>query len=153
MGEKAATNEVIRKLVALMDSDSSQYISGTAVNALQNILSSSAAVTQLDPNIISYLCLSEYGYCLQNISEDQVLNLFFTTKNHDWLTAVTRLTLLKGLTILTTEDKVLIYAKKEPLELVIPSLELRQRLIEAFIKQAKQLHLSFEILSEFRNQS
>jgi hypothetical protein len=144
MGEKVATNEVIVKLVILINSDS-EFVRSNAANAVGNILTTVGIITQLDPKIISNLFLSQYGSCiLENVSVDQLMRVFFIDRNLDWLAVVTQFTLLKGAAVTATEDKVVVYAGREPLELIIPSSQLRHQLIEAFTDQAKRLHLFFE---------
>jgi hypothetical protein len=153
MGEKVVTNEVISKLASIGESGGG-WNSYTAANTAGNLLSSSAMITQLDPNVISYLCLSKYGsMSLKNVSADQLMNAFFATKNPDWLPVVAQCTFLEGAAVTVTEDKVVVYSRKEPLKLFLASLNLRQQLIEAFTDQAKRLHLSFEMPSEAWNES
>jgi hypothetical protein len=87
------------------------------------------------------------------MSTEYLLDVFFTKKNPDWLSVVTRLTLMKGVAVTVTEDKAVVYGEKEPLELVFPSVELRLQLIEAFTNQGKELHLIFDGLLEVGDQS
>jgi hypothetical protein len=61
---------------------------------------------------------------------------------------VTLFTLCEGTAVTATEEKLVIYGRKEPLELRIPSLELQNQIVEAFSDQAKRLHLFSEMLSE-----
>jgi hypothetical protein len=153
MGEKAATNEVISKLIILLN-DKKFRGSHVAVNTVKNILSSFAVLTQLKPKLISDLCLSKYGSrCLENFSSEQLMNFSVTTKMRDWLPVVTQFTLLEGVAVIAVKDKVVIYGRKEPLELSIPNSDFRQQLIEAFTDQAKRLYLAFETSSEARKES
>jgi HEAT repeat protein len=146
MGEKVATNEVISKLTSISNSDDSCSFY-TAANAVENILSSSAVVTQLDPNIISYFCLSKNGsISLKNVSVDELMNVFLATKNPDWLPVLIQFTLLEGAAVTVTGDKVIVYGSKESSNLLVPSSRLRHQLIKAFTDQAKRLHLYFEVL-------
>jgi hypothetical protein len=147
MDKKVGTNDAINKLVILVNSDKSR--SYYAANAIESILSSSSVIAQLDPKIISDLCLCKRASdCLTNVSAEQLIEWFFTTKNPDWLSAVTGLTLLKGAAVITIEDKVVVYGSKEPFELPVLDSILRQQLIEAFTEQAKRLHLSLEMSSK-----
>jgi HEAT repeat protein len=142
MGEKAATKEVITKLVVLMNSNS-DYRAFHAAQAVKNILISSAVIKQLAPEIVGDLCLCKYASdCLKNISEDELMNVFLRSESPDCLLAVTQLTLQSGAAVTATKNKVVVYGKKEPVELHIPNSELYQRFIEAFIDQRKLLQLS-----------
>jgi HEAT repeat protein len=154
IGEKAATNEVITELVLLMNDDSG-YASFGAVVAVGNILSSSAVVKKLTPKIVADLCVCKYAsVCIKNVSEDELINIYQTTENPELLSTVTQLTLLRGTAVTATENKVMLYGKREPAEILIPNSKLRERLIEAFINKGKRLHLSAEILVEAgRNES
>ncbi len=69
------------------------------------------------------------------------MHFFLTTNNPEWLSVVTQLTLLRGVAVTVTEDKMAIYGKKEPFELSIPTSQLRDLLIEVFTDEAKRLHL------------
>ena len=150
MGEKAATHEVISKLVAV-GNNSDYFMIKETKNAVANILSSSAVMMQLDPKVIAELCLCDdtLDY-LTNITENDLVKIFLTTKNTDWLSVVIRFTLLKGTALTVTEDRVVIYSAKEPSELLIPSSQLRDELINAFTDQRNRLHLYFETLPEAR---
>jgi hypothetical protein len=153
MGEEAATNEVIGKLGSIVINDGFRD-SYSAANAVESILSSSTVMAQLDPNIIAYLCLSKYGSnSIKNVSVDELMNVFFIAKTPFWLPILTHCSLREAVAVVAMEDKVVVYGTKEPLEVLVPSLELRQQLIEAFIDQGKRLHLYFEMPSEAQNKS
>jgi hypothetical protein len=66
----------------------------------------------------------------------------------DWLPVVTQFTLLAGVAVTAAKDKLVIYGRKEPLELPIPNSDVRQQLVESFTDQAKRLYLAFESASE-----
>jgi hypothetical protein len=150
MGEKAATNEVITELMIVMNFGSLDGVADSqAVYAIGNILRSSVVIKQLAPKVVADLCLSRYASdCFKNISADDLINVFFTTKDSDWLPAVTRVALLKRVAIAVTENKVVLYDKTEPVELSFPHSELRERFIEAFIDQEKRIQLCAEITLE-----
>jgi HEAT repeat protein len=151
MAEKAATNEVINKLVVLVNSDT-YPVSYDAANAIGNILNSSAVLAQLVPKIVSDLCMCEKGSnWLKNVTEDELIAIFFTTQDPDWLPAVTQFVILKAAAVIAAEDKVVVYGRKEPFQLTIPNFQLRQQLIQAFTDEAKRLHLYLEMLLEARN--
>jgi HEAT repeat protein len=148
MGEKAATDEVISVLMVLLNSGKYYSIGWKAGKAIENILSSSASVTQLSPKTVSDLCLDKNRLtCLKNISADQLINIFFTSKNANWLRAVSKFSLQVGVAVTVTGEKIVVYDRKEPVELFVPTLKLRKELIKALTDQAKQLHLAFESLS------
>jgi hypothetical protein len=149
MGEKAATNEVISQLVVVMNTCSSYVSWEAAQGAVENILSSSAVIKHLDTKTVADLCLCRgASNCLKNISEDELINVYLTTKNLNWLPAVIQLTLLKGAAVTATEKKIVLYGKTEPAELPIPDSVLRQQLIDAFLEHRKRLHPSFEMSIE-----
>jgi HEAT repeat protein len=142
IGKKAVTNEVITKLVLVMNNYSAFAASDGAAEAVRNILSSSAVMKQLTPKIAADLCACRYAFgCLKHVSEDELINTYQTTKNPDWLCAVTQFMRLRGAAITATENGVLLYGKTEPTELLIVNAELRQRLIEAFRTEREGLHL------------
>jgi hypothetical protein len=142
MGEKAATNEVISQLVVVMNNDSS-YWSFHAANAVKIILSSPAVVKQLDPTIVAEVCLCRYvPHCLENISEDELINVYLMIKNPNLARTLFQLILWRGAAITAVENKIVVYGKTEPVELSIPTLVLRQQLIKTFTYERKQLHLS-----------
>jgi HEAT repeat protein len=148
IGEKAARNEVITKLVLLMNKDNG-YAIFRVTEAVGNILSSSAVIKQLTSKIVADLCVCRYASdCLEHVSEDELINIYQTTENPHWMSAVTQFTLLRGTAVVATENGVVLYGKTEPAELLIPDSKLRQRLIKAFIKERIRLHLSAEISVE-----
>ncbi len=148
IGQKAATNQVINKLVNLVNSEDGRT-TDEAENVVGKFLSSPSVITQLDPKIISDLCLCKRASnCLKNVSVDQLIDIFLTTKSAAWLSTLSQCTLLKGAAVTITEDKVVVYGSKEPVELLIVDLKLRQKLIETFTDQANRLHLSFDMSSE-----
>jgi vesicle coat complex subunit len=150
--KKAATNEVITKLVSMLNTD--QNVFGEAEKAIDNILNSSTVITELGPKLISDLCLcGQKLKCLKNISADELIRIFITTENTDWLSVITHVTLLHGVAVSITKQTMTVYEEKEPLEMRIPSLKLAQELTEAFINQAKRLNLCFEMQLEDRNKS
>jgi hypothetical protein len=111
-------------------------------------------IKQLTPKIVADLCVCRYvSDCLKHVSEDELINIFQTTENPYWLSAVTQLTLLRGTAVIATENRIVLYGKTEPAELLIPNSKLRQRLIEAFTNQAKRLGLFFEMPSNIRVKS
>jgi hypothetical protein len=89
--------------------------------------------------------------CLKNVSTEHLLSFFFTSKNPGWLSVLTKFTLGKGVALIVSVEKVVVYSEKEPIELVFPSLELREQLVEAFTNQAKRLDLFCEFAAEFRD--
>jgi HEAT repeat protein len=142
MGKKAATNEVISKLVSIVNTEFDESYS--AAEAVGNILISSAMITRLDPNIVADLCLCKRASdCLKHVSEEEIIKFFFNAQNPDWVSAVTKITLLKGAAVTATEDKVVVHGSKGPVELSVPNLELSRQLIEAFTDQRKRVHLYF----------
>jgi HEAT repeat protein len=146
IGEKAATNEVISKLVILLNSDIFDFFH-TVADAIGGILSSPVVITQLSPEIVSDLFLSKDGLrCLENASADELIKFFFTAENASWLPVISRFTLLVGTAVTVTGEKVVVYGRKESVELSVPALKLREQLVEAFTDQAKRLHLSLELL-------
>jgi hypothetical protein len=148
MGEKAATKEVIRKLVTVVISDC-HSVSDKAVYAMGHILSSSVILTQCDPLMISKLCLCGGAReALKNITVDQLINVFFITKNRHWLSIVFFVALEKGVAVTGDGEKVRVYDGNEPVELPIPCIKLCQQIIKAFNNQARRLRLSFKIASE-----
>jgi hypothetical protein len=145
MGEKAATNEVITKLGIVMMNDPN-IASWRAAKSIGNILSSSDLVRQIDPEIIADLCRCWYALdCLKNISNEELIRVFLTTENPDWLCAVTGFALLKGVAVTGSEEKVVIFGDKEPLELPIRTRQLWRQLVEAFTDQKKRLHLQMTV--------
>ncbi len=146
MGEKAATNEVITKLVSMIIKNSN--IGGVkAVESIENILSSSAVVRQIDPGIIADLCRCRNASdCLKNISDEELIRIFLTTENPDWLCVVTRFALLRGVAVTGSEEKVVIFGEKEPLELRIRTPQLWHQLLKAFTDQKKRLHLQITVV-------
>jgi hypothetical protein len=145
MGEKAAKNEVIRKLGDIVINNSN-YDRREAASAIENILTSSTVLAQIDPRVIAGLCRSRYASdCLKNISIEDLIMAFVTTKNPDWLPLVTEFALLRGTGVTATEDKVVVFSEKKSSEIAIQSSHLGHQLIEALIGQAKLFHLYFKV--------
>ncbi len=143
MGEKAATNEVMNNLVVLMN-DKRYFVYTKAASAIKNIFSSSAILTQLDPKLISDLFLSERGFdCLRNVSLDQLVVSLLTPKKLEWSSVATLFAIRDGVAVTHIEGKFVVYDRKEPSDPFVPTLELRQQLIQDFIDQAKRWHLDF----------
>jgi hypothetical protein len=142
MGQKVATNEVITKLVIVMNNNNNGNRNSYAAEAVGNILSSSAVIRQLTPKIFADLCVCKYASnCLKHVSEDKLIDICQTTENRDWLSVVTQLTFLRGTAVTANENRIVVYGKTEPTELLIRNSELRHRLFEAFIIERKRLHL------------
>lgn len=141
IGTKAPTNEMISRLASIANGAGMGNIKAPGVVA--NILSSPAVITQLAPKIIVDLCLCKHGSdCLKNISEEELIDVYLTTENPEWVSAVTLYIFLNGAAVTVIEQKLILYGKKEPLELSISNLELYQQLVESLTDQAQQLHLS-----------
>ncbi len=146
MGEKAATNELITKLGSII-SNEPNIADWLAAENIGNILSSSAVVRQIDPGIIADLCrCRDASDVLENISDEELIRVFLTTENPDWLRAVTRFALLKGVAVTGSEEKVVIFGEKEPLELPIRTPQLWHQLVKAFADQKKRLHLQITVV-------
>ncbi len=76
IGEKAATNEVITKLMIVRGIHGG--MSDEAVFAINGILSSSTLIIGLGPKLISKLCLRKSRLkCLKNVSVNEVFLLFY----------------------------------------------------------------------------
>jgi hypothetical protein len=145
MGEKAGTNEVISKLIVLINSDDAS-LSHMAAKAVSNVLNSCAILTRLNPKLILDICLSEDGsVCLRNISADELIHIFFTTKNHEWVPVVTHFALLTSVAVTAVDNEVVVYGRKEPLKLSAPTLGLCEELVKAFTDQGKRLYLAFRL--------
>jgi hypothetical protein len=150
IGERAATNEVITKFMTMCGIYDDMFY--TALPTIDRILSSPTSIIRLGPKLISEFCLWPYrSNCLKNVPVDEVIRIFFGTKNSDWLLAVISIAHQRGAAVSINERTLVVCDNREPLELPIPSLKLHQELIEAFSGQAKQLHLSFEIPFNVRN--
>jgi hypothetical protein len=144
IGEKAATTEVIKKLTTM--GGIYERLSYLAACTIDSILSSSTLIIGLGPKLILKLCLSKSEFkCLKNVSVIELIRKFIITENVDWLSVVICITYLKGAAMSVNENTLVVYDKREPSELHISSLKLRQEIIEAFNNYAKQLHLCFEI--------
>ena len=103
---------------------------------------------------MSELCLRGFVFNgLKNASMGEVIRNVFDTENADWLLVMIRITHQKGAAVSITENTLVVYDNREPLALPIPSLELRQKLLEAFTDQVKQLRLSFEIPLNVRHKT
>jgi HEAT repeat protein len=142
MGEKAATNEVISQLVVVINNDKG-YSCFDVATAVESISGSLAVGEQLAQKIVAEYCLCRHAsICLKKISEDELINVYLITKNPNLLPTLFQLILWRGAAITAIENKILVYGKTEPVELHIPTLVLRQQLIDAFTDQRKRLHLS-----------
>jgi hypothetical protein len=148
MGEKVATNEIIEKVIRIMNDDNFA-LNRTIINAAENFLSTPSVIKQLSPNIVEDLCLSTDAYMwLKNTSEYMLIDVFVTTQNSNWLPAVSKLALSKMVAVTVAENKVVLYDKTEPVEISFPNPELRQRFIEAFLNQRARLRLCPKIPPE-----
>jgi HEAT repeat protein len=151
MNEKVATNEVISRIADIVNS-SNDWLndSYSATWAVSKILSSPDAIKQLKPEIISNLPLSkDMPDWLENLSSDQLIDIFFTTRERRWLSPIFRFMLLRGIAVTATENKVVVYDRKEPLELSAPNMEVCQQLIINFTEQRKELRLDFGMHEKF----
>ncbi|CAF1412401.1 unnamed protein product [Rotaria magnacalcarata] len=153
MGKKAAniaTNEVFRKLLIEVNCNASW--SWDAATALNNMLSTPAVISHLDPMIVSDVCLCKYATAiLENVSADELISICFSSKNIDWLRVVIFCALCNGAAVTATEEKVVIHSRNKTVDLCFPSLKLHHEMIKAFSDQAEQLHLSLEMSSEASN--
>jgi HEAT repeat protein len=139
MSEKI-TSEMISKLIIPLNGDNLND-SHDVAELIGNSLNSSSMISELGPSTILELCLSKFGsICLKNVSEEQLIQLFLADRISSWLPAITKLTLVRETAVTATEEKIVVYGRKEPLELVISGTE-RQQLVEAFRDQGKKLHL------------
>ena len=59
------------------------------------------------------------------------------------------LTVEKGVAVTATADRMVVYDSKEPVKLLDVDLQLRPKLIEAYIDQTKRLYLSFSMEGGF----
>jgi hypothetical protein len=98
---------------------------------------------ELAPKTVADLCVCEFAEdCVKNISEEAVINAYLISRNFRWVPAVIQLTALKGTAITVTENKIIVYGQKEPIELPISDSILRARLVDAFLQQRNGLYLS-----------
>ncbi len=140
MSEKITTSEIISKLIIPLNGNNLN-VSHNAAELIGNSLNSSGMISELGPSKILELCLPKFGsVCLKNVSEEQLIQLFLADKISDWLPAIMKLTLVRETAVTASEEKIVVYGRKEPLELPISGLE-RQQLVEAFRDQGKNLHL------------
>ncbi|CAF2066920.1 unnamed protein product [Rotaria magnacalcarata] len=153
MGKKAAniaTNEVFRKLLIEVNCNASW--SWDAATALNNMLSTPAVISHLDPMIVSDVCLCKYATAiLENVSADELISICFSSKNIDGCGVVIFCALCNGAAVTATEEKVVIHSRNKTVELCFPSLKLHHEMIKAFSDQAEQLYLSLEMSSEASN--
>jgi hypothetical protein len=151
IGEKAATTEVIKKLTTM--GGIYERLSYLAACTIDSILSSSTLIIGLDPKLILELCWSKSEFkCLKNFSIVELIRKFIITENVDWLSVVICITYLKGAAVSINADKLVMYDKREPLELTFRSSALLQKLIDAFTNNAKLLHLCFDIPSTVKKE-
>jgi HEAT repeat protein len=151
MNENVATNEVISRIVDIVNSGKDWLNdSYSATWAVSKILSSPDAIKQLKPEIISNLPLSkDMPDWLENLSSDQLIDIFFTTRERRWLSPICRFMLLRGVAVTATENKVVVYDRQGPLELSAPNIEVCQQLIINFTEQRKELRLDFRMHEKF----
>ena len=150
IGEKAATNEVISQLLILTKKDNSGD-RFAAVNAIRKILNSARSITRLDHSVMLYFCLSEQASkYLEKVPEEELLNLLPTDENSDWVSAVTRLTLLKGAALVVDQNKFMVYGRTEPFQLPVVNLQLREQLIKNLENQGDQLYLYCKALKSIQ---
>jgi hypothetical protein len=151
MSEKVPTNEIISKIVNIVNSGKDWLNdSYSATWAVTKILSSPDAIKQLRPEIISNLLLSkDMPGWLENLSSDQLIDIFFITQERRWLSPIFRFMLLRGIAVTATENKVVVYDRKGPLELSASNIEVCQQLIINFTEQRKELRLDFGMHEKF----
>ena len=149
ISEKTATNKIISDLIGIINKDH-YVISKRAAETVSNMITSSFDLTQLDLQLISDVCLSKHGsICSKNLSIEQLINIYFATKNTEYLSVIYLFALLQGIAMTTHQNKLIIYSMKQPFEIAIPSIELGQHLRQFFIGEAKRLHLDVRMFGDF----
>ncbi|CAF0795000.1 unnamed protein product [Adineta ricciae] len=146
LGRIRATSEIIKKLIRLSNNDHF-VVSNRAAEAVSHIVIPSFISNKLDFRLIKKVFSSKYAsICSRNLSVDEIIHIYLTTKKSQYLYVMYRLALLQGIAITVNENKLLIYDTKEPHEIIIESLDLRQKLVQYFIIEAKRLQLDFRNL-------
>lgn len=91
------------------------------------MVTSSFNLTELDPQLISDLCLSKHGsICFKHLPFEKVIDTCFEVENMDYLSVLYLFALLQGIAVTVHENKLVIYNAKEPFEIAIRSVELGQ---------------------------
>lgn len=145
IGKNSKDDEVIIKLVTIVNSN--RLKPEQSAEILKHISSSHITIKNVDPRIVKELCRTEHNAlnCFKDVLETNLIKQLLETKDPNWLPVVTQLVLFKGIAIVPSESKLIVYGKAEPCELHIDGRDSCKPLIEALTKQAKQLQLFLEI--------
>ena len=144
MGDKAATNEVMSKILSLVDSDKI-YLT-EFLDIFEYIFRSPQVMKQFNPMIFKQILL-KYGVSEHsgNISEKDFINIFYETRDLNWLPVLLQVILGNGTAIVDVEDKLIVYGKVEPYELPVVNSELYRQLVTAFTDESKRWHLRLQL--------
>jgi hypothetical protein len=150
MDVKEATNDIINEL---LDSLSSKdyFFRQNAVETLKETLFSFSTWTQLPSNTVLKLFENiKNGKLgdLRTVPPDEFMKVFLHTKNTLWLPVVAIVALLQGNAVIITDNTIVVYGNKEPVQVPIPNEELRRQLVEAFVHQTEELQSSSELLAK-----
>ncbi len=85
---------------------------------------------------------------LRTVHPDEFMKVFLHTKNIVWLPVVAIGALLQGSAVIVTDNTIVIYGNKEPIQVPVPNEEVRRQLVEAFVHQTEELQSSSELLAK-----
>jgi hypothetical protein len=143
MGEKAATNEVIKNLLEFLD-ENYDRVGEAAFEGLEKLFTSLTLITELDSDTVLKLLSCLDRNLLKDfrfVSPEVLIKAFVDSKSSVWLSIATRVTLLQGVGVTVTESTIVVYGSKEPVELDCSNRELIDQLVNAFMEQTMRLDL------------
>jgi len=142
LDEKAITKEVIVKWLELTLNDSERHGWYKWTN-MERVMNS--CLEEVDPELLYACYMKQKGFdILACVSIDQLFNIWFRTNNCHWLSMIVCLLLRSAGAVVFREEKVVVYETKEPIELPIPSVDLRERLKKILTDKRKKLRLCFD---------
>ncbi|CAF0723676.1 unnamed protein product [Didymodactylos carnosus] len=143
--EKASINDMTIGLQYLLTVDRS----GLKENIAEVVKEASifeSAMRWVGSDGVSKIFVNEqHFHYLKTLSVEQLISGFFHTENVDWLPVITVAALVQGSAVTVTGKNIVVFGSKESAVVDVLSLnhrKLSQRLVEAFVDQARRLDLS-----------
>jgi predicted CopG family antitoxin len=133
MGEKAAINKVFG---VLLDAgcENEGGIRDSVGERTAKIFGSFPCMSNLEEDIAKAENIHHDSNCWfrKTSSPEEFIRVFLHTKRSFWLPIITRLSIQKGYGITVTENTIVVYGNKEPVEIPFSSIELGQQLQQYF---------------------
>lgn len=134
LGEKAATFEVIDKLVSTINSNDS-YMCACSSHALDELVKAVPKMRNCLEDVENTVDESFY-------SRMKFLELSLESGDHRWISVFIALVIHMHCAVIVVNEHVIVYGRRESVEITMPSNHIRDELIKGFRELSEKIHSS-----------